>query len=151
MLSEGYDLLRNLVETGFDIPIDHRDVKRPGKNPGYRVGLGNDGLAQVVEELDRESMGRLWYHRKGKQNAFPVVRIQHALLSVPTDDPLRKRLDSLKGPNGLNGSNCFVKQLTSGGYNFPSTMRKHGNVYERRRANGWTSFLKQMRVTLPCL
>lgn len=96
MLSEGYDLLRNLDETGFDIPMDHRDVKKPGKNPGYRVGLGDDGLPQIVEEVDRESMGRLWYHREGKQNAFPVVRIQHALLSVPIDDPLRKRLDALK-------------------------------------------------------
>jgi hypothetical protein len=96
MLSEGYDLLRNLNETGFDIPLDHRDVKRPGKNPGYRVGLGEDGLPQIVEEVDRESMGRLWYHREGKQNAFPVVKIQHALLSVPIDDPLRKRLDALK-------------------------------------------------------
>jgi hypothetical protein len=96
MLSEGYDLLRNLHETGIDIPVDHRDVKRPGKNPGYRVRLGKDGLPKIVEEVDRESMGRLWYHREGKHNAFPVVRIQHALLAVPTDDSVRKRLDSLK-------------------------------------------------------
>jgi len=41
-------------------------------------------------------MGKLWYHRKGKQNAFPVVRIQHALLAVPITDPLRKQLDGLK-------------------------------------------------------
>ena len=41
-------------------------------------------------------MGRLWYHREGKANAFPVVRIQHALLSVPIDDPLRKQFHALK-------------------------------------------------------
>ena len=46
MLTEGYDLLRSLVETGFDIPMD---PARPGKNPGYRVGLGGDGLPQLVE------------------------------------------------------------------------------------------------------
>jgi len=96
MLSEGYDLLHNLHHSGFDIPMNHRDVKMPGKNRGYRVGLDKDGFAQVVEEVDRESMGRLWYHMEGKQNAFPVVRIQHALLSVPTNDPLRKHLGSLK-------------------------------------------------------
>ena len=96
MLSEGYDLRRNLDDTGFDIPTRHRDVKKPGKNPGYRVGLAADGHPQMVEEVDRESMGRLWYHMEGKMNAFPVVRIQHALLSVPTDDPLRKQLDALK-------------------------------------------------------
>ena len=55
MLSEGYDLLRNLDETGFDIPMDLRgDVKKPGKNPGYWVGLGDDGLPQIVEELRRQ-------------------------------------------------------------------------------------------------
>ena len=96
MLSEAYDLRRNLDATGFDIPADHPDVKKPGKNPGYRIGLGGDGLPQIVEEVDRESMGRLWYHREGKHNAFPVVKIQHALLSVPIDDPLRKRFDALR-------------------------------------------------------
>jgi hypothetical protein len=96
MLSEGYDLLRSLEETGFEICAGHRDVKKPGKNPGYRVGLGEDGLPQIVEELDRESMGKLWYHREGKHNAFPVIRIQHALLSIPKDDMLRKRFDGLK-------------------------------------------------------
>ena len=96
MLSEAYDLLRNLKDTGFNIPTDHRDVKKPGKNPGYRMRLGNDGLPQIVEEVDRESMGSLWCHMEGKMNAFPVVRIQHALLSVPTDDPLRKRFCALK-------------------------------------------------------
>jgi hypothetical protein len=96
MLSEAYDLRRSLDETGFDIPTSHPDVKKPGKNPGYRVCLGDDGLPQIVEEVDRESMGRLWYHREGKANAFPVVKIQHALLSVPIDDPLRKQFDALK-------------------------------------------------------
>jgi len=96
MLSEGYDLLHSLDEIGFPILTDHRDVKRPGKNPGYRVGLGDNGVPQIVEEVDRESMGRLWYHREGKANAFPVVKIQHALLSVPIDDTLRKQFDALK-------------------------------------------------------
>ncbi len=96
MLSEAYDLRRNLDEIGFDVPADHPDVKKPGKNPGYRVGLGKDGLPQVVEEVDRESMGKLWYHREGKQNAFPVVKIQHALLAVAAEDSLRKKFDELR-------------------------------------------------------
>jgi hypothetical protein len=96
MLSEGYDLFRNLTETGFHIPKTHRDVQKPGKHPGYRVRLAGDGFPQIVEEVDRESMGSLWYHMEGKMNAFPVVKIQDALLSVPTDDALRKKLDSLK-------------------------------------------------------
>jgi len=37
MLSEGYDLRRNLDDTGFDIPARHRDVKKPGE-PGNRHG-----------------------------------------------------------------------------------------------------------------
>ena len=39
MLSEGYELLHSLDETGFPIPTNHPDVKKPRKNPGYRVGL----------------------------------------------------------------------------------------------------------------
>jgi hypothetical protein len=96
MLSEAYALLRNLNETGFDIPIDHGDVKKPGKNPGYRVGLGDGGVARIVEELDGDSMGNLWYHREGKMNAFPVLKVQHALFSVPNDDPVREKLADLK-------------------------------------------------------
>ena len=79
MLSEAYDLRRSLDDAGFDVPANHPDVKRPGKNPGYRVRLRDNGLMQIVEEVDRESMGRLWYHREGKANAFPVVKIQRAL------------------------------------------------------------------------
>lgn len=96
MLSEAYNLRCILEDCGFDIPSNNPDVKRPGKNAGYRVGLGEDGLPKIVEELDRESMGRLWYHREGKSNAFPVVKVQHALLSVPIKDPLRKQLKDLK-------------------------------------------------------
>lgn len=96
MLSEGYELLRSLGDTGFDILITHPDIKKPGKKPGYRLGLGGDGFLQLVEEIDRDTMGSLWYHREGNQNAFPVVKIQHALLSVPIDDPLRKQFDELK-------------------------------------------------------
>lgn len=96
MLNESYDLRRSLDEIGFDIPMHHPDVKKPGKNPGYLVGLGINGLPQIVEEVDRESMGKLWYHREGKANAFPVVKIQHALLSLPIDDPLRKQFEALK-------------------------------------------------------
>ncbi len=97
MLSEGYNLLRSLNEAGFEIPTeDHSDVKHPGKNPGYRVGLGSNGLPLLVEEVAGESMGKLWYHREGKKNAFPIVKMQHALLEIPTDDPLRKQLSGLK-------------------------------------------------------
>jgi hypothetical protein len=96
MLSEAYDLRRSLDETSFDVPANHPDVKRPGKNPGYRVRLRDNEHLQTVEEVDRESMGRLWYHREGKANAFPVVKIQHALLAVSIDDPLRKKFDALK-------------------------------------------------------
>lgn len=96
MLSEGYDVFRNLAETGYHIPTTHRDVKNPGKAPGYRVRLGENGLPEMVEEVERDSMGTLWYHMEGNQNAFPIVKIQDALLSVPADDLLRKELESLK-------------------------------------------------------
>ena len=96
MLNEGYDVLNSLKESGYDIPIEHPDIKQPGKNPGYRIGLDSNGIPSLVEELDGESMGRLWYHREGKLNAFPVIKIQHALLNICLADPLRKRLNDTK-------------------------------------------------------
>ncbi len=96
MIGEAYDLRKSLDEIRFHVPMNHPDVKRPGKNPGYRVRLRENGLVRIVEEVDRESMGSLWYHREGKANAFPVVKIQHALLSVPIGDPLRNHFDIRK-------------------------------------------------------
>jgi len=119
VLSEAYDLLRSLDEIGFPIPTNHPDVKKPGKNPGYRVGLGDDGLPQIVEEVDRESMGRLWYHREGKANAFPVVKIQHALLSVPIDDPLRKQFDALKRTEQTQRLKLLRKAIDNRVFQFP--------------------------------
>jgi hypothetical protein len=119
MLSEGYDLRRNLDETGFHIPTHHPDVKKPGKNPGYRVGLGDEGLPQIVEEVDRESMGELWYHREGKHNAFPVVKIQHALLSVPIDDPLRIRLQELKRTEQVQRLTLLREAIDSRSFQLP--------------------------------
>ena len=92
MLIECYELLNSLKNTGFNIIQSHPDVKKPGKSPGYKVGLGSNGLPLLVEEIDRDIMGSLWYHREGKQNAFPVIKIKHALLAVPADDPLRKKV-----------------------------------------------------------
>jgi hypothetical protein len=94
MLGEGYALWRSLEEIGFVIPLVHRDVKRPGKSPGYRVGLGEDGFPQLVQEMDGESMARLWCHREGKQNAFPVVKVQHALWAVRVDDEVRSSFEA---------------------------------------------------------
>lgn len=82
MLSEAYDLRRSLDEIRFDIPTNHPDVKKPGKNPGYRVGLGDDGYPCTVDEIDRNTMSSLWTHREGKHTSFPVIRLQNALLNV---------------------------------------------------------------------
>jgi hypothetical protein len=119
MLSEGYELLRSLEETGFNIGPSHPDVKKPGKNPGYKVGLGSDGLPQLVEELNRETMGNLWYHRDGKHNAFPVVKIQHALLAVPIDDPLRKKFDEIKKTDQTLRTNLLREAFDKRPFQFP--------------------------------
>ena len=96
MLSETFELRRNLDHSGFEFPESHPDVKQPGKTPGYRLGLGENGLPVTVQELDASTMSELWTHREGKHNSFPVVRVQHSLLDVPLDDPLRKQLSELK-------------------------------------------------------
>lgn len=142
MLSEGFDLLHSLDKIGFPILTDHRDVKRPGKNPGYRVGLGDNGLPQIVEEVDRESMGGLWYHMEGKANAFPVVKIKHALLSVPIDDPLRKRFDELKRAEQLRRLELLREAIDTREFQLPGQDEQTW-VRLRNKAHDWLVILSE--------
>lgn len=82
MLNEGMLLLRSLREVEYEIQSSHPDIKQPGKNAGYRVGLGADGYPQTINELDKNEMAQMWTHREGKHNSFPVVRVQNALLHI---------------------------------------------------------------------
>lgn len=100
MISEGYALLKSLENVKYELQVNHPDVKRPGKKPGYRVGLGNDGLPQLAEEIDKDTMGSLWYHRDGKHNAFPVIKIQNALLPISAGNPLRQMFNDKKTSPG---------------------------------------------------
>lgn len=100
MLSEAYGLCRSLEQNSCELPESHPDVKEPGKNPGYRVALGEDGLPQEIEEVEREEMACFWTIREGKHNSFPVVNIQRPLLDVPVDAPLRQQLADLKRQQG---------------------------------------------------
>jgi hypothetical protein len=143
MLSEGYILRRDLDAAGFDIPATHPDVKKPGKNPGYRVGLGYDGFPHIVEEVDRDSMGNLWYHREGKQNAFPVVRIQHALLSVPFDDALRERFRALKNREQAQRLRLLREAIDSRESQLPE---RDAQTWDRLRdkARNWLDIFAEM-------
>ncbi|MBN2512379.1 MAG: type I-C CRISPR-associated protein Cas8c/Csd1 [Sedimentisphaerales bacterium] len=142
MLSEAYDLLRSLDEIDFDIPTNHPDVKKPGKNPGYRVCLGVDGLPQIVEELGRESMGKLWYHREGKANAFPVVKIQHALLSVPIDDPLRKAFDALKKAEQSERLRLLLEAINNRRFQLPAHDEQTWHRL-RNKARDWSEIFAE--------
>lgn len=143
MLSEGYQILRNLENIDFDIPISHPDVKKPGKNPGYRVGLDTSGLPQTVEEIDRESMGKLWYHRKGNHNAFPIIRIQHALLSVPEDDPFREQFGKLKKSDRSQRITLLRKVLESRPFLLSELNEKAWNRL-RIKADKWLNIFAQV-------
>ena len=95
MLSETMVLWGALQRCGFDLPESHRDVKQPGRAPGYRVILNNDGFPDEVVELSADETASLWTIREGKHNSFPVVKVQQALISVPTDAPLRQQIEGL--------------------------------------------------------
>jgi len=96
MLNEGYVLHRELAAANFGVPATHPMILRPGKSsPGYRIGLADDGFPKSVEELSGEQVASLWYHIEGKQNAFPVLKVQHALLALPKEDQLREQLNDL--------------------------------------------------------
>jgi len=82
MLNEGFVLFRNLKKMEYEIQDSHPDIKKPGKNSGYKVGLGIDGYPQTIIEVGQDEMEQLWTHREGKHNSFPVVRIQNALLKI---------------------------------------------------------------------
>ena len=66
MLNEGFQLRRNLDQNAFQVPMTHPDVKKPGRNAGYRVRLDQDGRPSFVEELTAETMASLWCHREGR-------------------------------------------------------------------------------------
>jgi hypothetical protein len=153
MLSEGYDLLRGLKKTGFEIPPHHPDVKKPGKNPGYRVGLGEDGLPHLVEEVNRDLMGRLWYHRAGKANAFPVIKIQHALLSVPIDDPLRKRFGELKKAGSSQRLKLLREMINNREFQLPANDEQTWGRL-RNKARDWLDIFSEtdeQYLALPCM
>ncbi len=153
MLSEAYDLRRSLDETGFDVPVNHPDVKRPGKNPGYRVYLRDNGPLQIVEEVDRESMGQLWYHREGKANAFPVVKIQHALLSVPIDDPLREKFDALKKTEQTQRRKLLREAIDNREFQLPAHDEQTWNRL-RNKGLDWLNIFAEaddQYLALPCM
>jgi hypothetical protein len=153
MLSEAYDLRRSLDEIGFDILANHPDVKRPGKNPGYRVRLRDNGPLQIVEEVDRESMGRLWYHREGKANAFPVVKIQHALLSVPIDDPLREEFDALKKTEQTQRRKLLRETIDNREFQLPAHDKQTWNRL-RNKGLDWLDIFAEadeQYLALPCM
>ena len=153
MLSEAYDLRRSLDETGFDVPVNHPDVKRPGKNPGYRVYLRANGPLQIVEEVDRESMGQLWYHREGKANAFPVVKIQHALLSVPIDDPLREKFDALKKTEQTQRRKLLREAIDNREFQLPAHDEQTWNRL-RKKGLDWLNIFAEaddQYLALPCM
>jgi hypothetical protein len=153
MLSEAYDLLRNLEQVGFPISMSQGDVKEPGKNPGYHVGLDDEGFPQIVEEMDGEAMGSLWYHRDGKQNAFPVVKIQHALLSISIEDPLRERLTKLKKAEHTQRIKLIREAIDGRDFNLGEHDEK---AWERLRnkALDWLDIFTEVDETylaLPCM
>lgn len=112
MLNEGFQLRRNLDQNAFQVPMTHPDVKKPGRNAGYRVRLDQDGRPSFVEELTAETMASLWCHREGKQNAFPVIRVQRALFDIPVEDPLRGNLDNLGKNNDSERIHILAASLT---------------------------------------
>jgi len=153
MLSEAYNLRRSLDETGFYVPFNHPDVKRPGKNPGYRVRLRDNGPLQIVEEVDRESMGRLWYHREGKANAFPVVKIQHALLSVSIDDPLREEFAALKKTEQTQRRKLLREAIDNREFQLPAHDEQTWNRL-RNKGLDWLDIFAEadeQYLALPCM
>ena len=153
MLSEAYDLRRSLDEAGFDVPVNHPDVKRPGKNPGYLVYLRDNGPLQIVEEVDRESMGQLWYHREGNANAFPVVKIQHALLSVPIDDPLREKIDALKKTEQTQRRKLLREAIDNREFQLPAHDEQTWNRL-RNKGLDWLNIFAEaddQYLALPCM
>jgi hypothetical protein len=92
MLNETFMLRQALRTCDFELP----DVlEQPGRAPGYRVILNARGLPEDVVELSAGEMASLWTIREGKQNSFPVAKLQQAIVAIPADAPLRTEIESL--------------------------------------------------------
>jgi hypothetical protein len=98
-------------------------------------------------------MGRLWYHREGKANAFPVVKIQHALFSVPIDDPLRDELHTLKKTEQMQRLKLLRRAIENREFQL-STHDKSTWDRLRNKALHWLDIFAQTDeryLALPCM
>ncbi len=153
MLNEAYDLRRNLDEIGFDIPVNHPDVKTPGKNQGYILKLGRNGLLHTIDEIDKESMGELWCHRDAKQNAFPVVKIQNPLLSIPINDQIRNQLSILKKSDQTKRIDIIFDAMTTHKFIISDKDKRAWNRL-RDKALSWLDLFLEIDdnyLALPCM
>jgi len=143
MLAEAYELRQSLDDIDFDVLAIHPKVLSPGKSPGYRVGLGEDGMPFVIEELDAEEMASLWKHVEGKQNAFPVVKVQHALLASSSDSDLRQRLQVLKKDQGTARVSLLREAVDHWARSLPF---KDEQTWSRlgKKAQTWRSIFEQV-------
>lgn len=124
MLSELFQLARNLSGSGIETPLVHPDLDTPGLS-GYttlRVVLGERGAdanaaaavgGDVISDgagvpvsayaaqlflLTQDDQAGLWTLKKGKYGFFPAVRLPATpLFSLPIDD---ERWPDLKKPSG---------------------------------------------------
>ncbi len=94
MLNEGYVLFKSLERCGIRAPNRHRDVSEPGRKEGLVVGLNEKGTVQTLEYRKAEEMVKLWTIRDGKQNSFPILKLQRPLWKVDQNDIIRKSRDA---------------------------------------------------------
>jgi len=96
MLSELFNLARNLTVAGMDMPLVHRDFGRPSLStcPTLRASLNERGEIVRMSPIAIEDAPALWKLQSGNHGAFPAVRLNLLpALPIPAELRAKKQVD----------------------------------------------------------
>ena len=76
MILEAQQIYESLVDAGWDLNINHPDLKRPGKAAAILAHLSPDGKALTgIDLVDAERTPNYWSQVNGKHHSFPVNKV----------------------------------------------------------------------------
>jgi hypothetical protein len=76
MILEAQQIYESLVDAGWDLNINHPDLKRPGKATAILAHLSPDGKALTsIDLVDAERTPNYWSQANGNHNNFPVNKV----------------------------------------------------------------------------
>lgn len=91
MILEAQQIYESLVDAGWDLNINHPDLKRPGKAAAILAHLSPDGKALTsIDLVDAERTPNYWSQANGNHNNFPVNKVTGPLAKALSNAELER-------------------------------------------------------------